>query len=149
MSASLGFTAPTQETFPINTHSLATLSHTQSPVIPTSMPSPMFSSGYQSFHTSPASLASPSMSSLPSLTSLASITSSLSSLATSPSIVQSPSSQGSSSPSLGEAGLKTPNVYVNGLPPNFPEEELLAMTKPFGEVISVRTFTRHVSDKPS
>jgi len=40
-------------------------------------------------------------------------------------------------------------VYINGLPPNFPEEDLLAMTKPFGEVISVRTFTRHVSDKPS
>ncbi len=46
-------------------------------------------------------------------------------------------------------GLKTPNVYINGLPPNFPEEDLLAMTKPFGEVVSVRTFTRHVSDKPS
>lgn len=43
----------------------------------------------------------------------------------------------------------TPNVYINGLPPNFPEEQLLAMTSEFGEVVSVRTFTRHVSDKPS
>ncbi len=42
-----------------------------------------------------------------------------------------------------------PNVYINGLPPNFPEEDLLAMTRPFGPVLSVRTFTRHVSDKPS
>ncbi|KAI0360512.1 hypothetical protein OH77DRAFT_1393222 [Trametes cingulata] len=42
-----------------------------------------------------------------------------------------------------------PNVYINGLPPNFPEEDLLAMTSPFGTVLSVRTFTRHVSDKPS
>ena len=42
-----------------------------------------------------------------------------------------------------------PNVYINGLPPNFPEEDLLAMTSTFGPVLSVRTFTRHVSDKPS
>ena len=45
--------------------------------------------------------------------------------------------------------FRTPNVYINGLPPNFPEDQLLAMTREFGEVISVRTFTRHVSDKPS
>ncbi|RPD65681.1 hypothetical protein L226DRAFT_520014 [Lentinus tigrinus ALCF2SS1-7] len=44
---------------------------------------------------------------------------------------------------------RPPNVYINGLPPNFPEEDLLAMTRPFGPVLSVRTFTRHVSDKPS
>lgn len=44
---------------------------------------------------------------------------------------------------------KTPNVYINGLPPNFLEEQLLEMTKEFGGVVSVRTFTRHVSDKPS
>ncbi|CDO78004.1 hypothetical protein BN946_scf184664.g1 [Trametes cinnabarina] len=44
---------------------------------------------------------------------------------------------------------KPPNVYINGLPPNFPEEDLLAMCSPFGTVLSVRTFTRHVSDKPS
>ncbi|TCD65452.1 hypothetical protein EIP91_002665 [Steccherinum ochraceum] len=45
--------------------------------------------------------------------------------------------------------FKTPNVYINGLPPNFPEEQLLAMTQEFGDVVSVRTFTRHVSDRPS
>ncbi|EMD34808.1 hypothetical protein CERSUDRAFT_116992 [Gelatoporia subvermispora B] len=45
--------------------------------------------------------------------------------------------------------VRTPNVYINGLPPNFAEEQLLAMTREFGEVISVRTFTRHVSDRPS
>ncbi|EIN08761.1 hypothetical protein PUNSTDRAFT_133942 [Punctularia strigosozonata HHB-11173 SS5] len=44
---------------------------------------------------------------------------------------------------------RTPNVYINGLPPNFAEEALYAMTKEFGTVISVRTFTRHVSDRPS
>ncbi|KAL1941721.1 hypothetical protein VTO73DRAFT_6721 [Trametes versicolor] len=47
------------------------------------------------------------------------------------------------------SGPHPPNVYINGLPPNFPEEDLLAMTSPFGSVLSVRTFTRHVSDKPS
>ncbi|OCH93898.1 hypothetical protein OBBRIDRAFT_237963 [Obba rivulosa] len=49
----------------------------------------------------------------------------------------------------GEEEVRTPNVYINGLPPNFPEEQLLAMTRDFGAVVSVRTFTRHVSDKPS
>jgi hypothetical protein len=44
---------------------------------------------------------------------------------------------------------RTPNVYINGLPPNFPEEQLLAMTREFGAVQSVRTFTRHVADRPS
>lgn len=42
-----------------------------------------------------------------------------------------------------------PNVYVNGLPPNFPEEQLYNMTKEFGTVLSVRTFTRHVSERPT
>ena len=45
--------------------------------------------------------------------------------------------------------LRVPNVYINGLPPNFPEEQLYALTKDFGVVVSVRTFTRHVSDRPS
>ena len=45
--------------------------------------------------------------------------------------------------------VRVPNVYINGLPPNFPEEQLYALTKDFGGVISVRTFTRHVSDRPS
>lgn len=45
--------------------------------------------------------------------------------------------------------LRVPNVYINGLPPNFPEEQLYALTKDYGPVVSVRTFTRHVSDRPS
>ena len=53
------------------------------------------------------------------------------------------------SSSTAEDSFRTPNVYINGLPPNFPEDQLHAMTREFGEVISVRTFTRHVSDKPS
>ncbi|KAF5336443.1 hypothetical protein D9611_006601 [Ephemerocybe angulata] len=44
---------------------------------------------------------------------------------------------------------KTPNVYINGLPPHFPEEQLEALATPFGEVKSVRTFTRHVRDSES
>lgn len=44
---------------------------------------------------------------------------------------------------------RVPNVYINGLPPSFPEEQLYALTKDFGGVVSVRTFTRHVSDRPS
>ncbi|KAL4073421.1 hypothetical protein J3A83DRAFT_2533416 [Scleroderma citrinum] len=42
-----------------------------------------------------------------------------------------------------------PNVYINGLPPHFSEQELFALARPFGEVKSVRTFTRHVSEKPT
>lgn len=49
----------------------------------------------------------------------------------------------------GGDGEKTPNVYINGLPPNFPEEQLFQMTREFGAVSSVRTFTRHVADRPS
>ncbi|KAF7349464.1 hypothetical protein MSAN_01736600 [Mycena sanguinolenta] len=41
---------------------------------------------------------------------------------------------------------KTPNVYINGLPPNFPEDQLFELAKPFGVVLSVRSFTRHVGD---
>ncbi|KAJ6468138.1 hypothetical protein C8R47DRAFT_1055978 [Mycena vitilis] len=41
---------------------------------------------------------------------------------------------------------KTPNVYINGLPPNFPEDQLFALASPFGDVRSVRSFTRHVGD---
>ncbi|KAF7329103.1 hypothetical protein MKEN_00170800 [Mycena kentingensis (nom. inval.)] len=39
-----------------------------------------------------------------------------------------------------------PNVYINGLPPNYPEDQLFALAAPFGTVKSVRTFTRHVGD---
>jgi len=55
-------------------------------------------------------------------------------------------------PTVSKADLseqRIPNVYVNGLPPNFPEEQLYALTKDFGPIVSVRTFTRHVSDRPS
>ncbi|OBZ78347.1 DNA mismatch repair protein msh-2 [Grifola frondosa] len=52
-------------------------------------------------------------------------------------------------PDTGCRRLAYPNVYINGLPPNFPEDQLFAMTREFGTVTSVRTFTRHVSDKPS
>ncbi|KIY43917.1 hypothetical protein FISHEDRAFT_67676 [Fistulina hepatica ATCC 64428] len=44
---------------------------------------------------------------------------------------------------------KTPNVYINGLPPHFPEEELFALAAPFGAVRSVRSFTRHVGERES
>ncbi|RDB27564.1 hypothetical protein Hypma_003856 [Hypsizygus marmoreus] len=44
---------------------------------------------------------------------------------------------------------KTPNVYINGLPPHFPEDQLFALAAPFGAIRSVRTFTRHVRDNES
>jgi hypothetical protein len=45
--------------------------------------------------------------------------------------------------------LKTPNIYINGLPPHFPEDELFALCAPFGGVKSVRSFTRHVGERSS
>ncbi|KAH9477570.1 Sporulation-specific protein 5 [Psilocybe cubensis] len=54
-----------------------------------------------------------------------------------------------SDPTLGNAGQKTPNVYINGLPPHFPEDQLFALASPYGEIRSVRTFTRHVRDSES
>ena len=44
--------------------------------------------------------------------------------------------------------FRTTNVYINGLPPHFPEEELHDLVNKFGGVISVKTFTRN-SDPPS
>ncbi|KAF8632696.1 hypothetical protein AX15_001749 [Amanita polypyramis BW_CC] len=44
---------------------------------------------------------------------------------------------------------KTPNVYINGLPPHFPEEQLYTLAAPFGPIRSVRTFTRHVKESES
>ena len=38
-------------------------------------------------------------------------------------------------------------IYINGLPP--PEDQLFALASPFGEIGSVRTFTRHVRDSES
>ena len=52
-------------------------------------------------------------------------------------------------PSTQQDSTIPPNVYINGLPPNFPEEQLYNMTKEFGPVLSVRTFTRHVSERPT
>ncbi|KAI0684498.1 hypothetical protein BC835DRAFT_1422247 [Cytidiella melzeri] len=152
---------PTQERFSLHSPVISTAPHdvsrsqalTRSPPMAFNISSPAFpgASMYQSpsmcLPSPPMFSSNPSMASFPSLSSLTS--SSLSSLTSTPSLGSHPSpSIGSDSGSVTD-GLKTPNVYINGLPPNFPEEELLAMTKPFGEVISVRTFTRHVSDKPS
>ena len=44
---------------------------------------------------------------------------------------------------------KTPNVYINGLPPHYPEDELFNLASEFGSIRSVRTFTRHVRDSES
>ncbi|KAJ7488892.1 hypothetical protein FB451DRAFT_1552840 [Mycena latifolia] len=46
-------------------------------------------------------------------------------------------------PAVPDSEGKTPNVYINGLPPYFREDQLLAITAQFGEVLSVRCFTRH------
>ena len=48
-----------------------------------------------------------------------------------------------------DESLRTPNVYINGLPPHFPDESLYLMTRDFGHVLSVRTFTRCVGEKMS
>ena len=48
-----------------------------------------------------------------------------------------------------DAVLRTSNVYINGLPPHFPDESLYLMTREFGQVLSVRTFTRCVGEKMS
>ncbi|KAK0217402.1 hypothetical protein EDD85DRAFT_372732 [Armillaria nabsnona] len=48
-----------------------------------------------------------------------------------------------------EDSNKTPNVYINGLPPNYPEDQLFELAAPFGPVRSVRSFTRHVGEKES
>jgi hypothetical protein len=44
---------------------------------------------------------------------------------------------------------KSANVYINGLPPHFPEDQLFELAAPFGEIRSVRSFTRHVGEKES
>ncbi|KAI6145732.1 hypothetical protein EDD17DRAFT_128547 [Pisolithus thermaeus] len=63
-------------------------------------------------------------------------------------------SEGSASPTSTDpersmSAQRTPNIYINGLPPHFSEQDLFALTRPFGVVKSVRTFTRHVSEKPT
>ncbi|KAI6142728.1 hypothetical protein BKA82DRAFT_1000195 [Pisolithus tinctorius] len=64
------------------------------------------------------------------------------------------SSAGSTSPTNTDpeksiSTQRTPNIYINGLPPHYSEQDLFALTQPFGEIKSVRTFTRHVSEKPT
>ncbi|KAF7362755.1 RRM domain-containing protein [Mycena venus] len=44
---------------------------------------------------------------------------------------------------------KTSNVYINGLPANFRDDQLYAIAAPFGEVLSVRCFTRNTAKNPS
>ncbi|KAF7343856.1 RRM domain-containing protein [Mycena sanguinolenta] len=51
-------------------------------------------------------------------------------------------------PDMDEAG-KTPNVYINGLPPHFRDDQLHAIAAPFGEIVSVRCFTRNSTKNPS
>lgn len=60
-----------------------------------------------------------------------------------------PVSPTSTDPEKSISTQRTPNIYINGLPPHFSEQELFALTRPFGAVKSVRTFTRHVSEKPT
>jgi hypothetical protein len=45
--------------------------------------------------------------------------------------------------------VKTPNVYINGLAPHFPEDELFNLCSEFGPIRSVRTFTRHAKESES
>ncbi|KAH0834967.1 hypothetical protein J3R83DRAFT_10676 [Lanmaoa asiatica] len=55
----------------------------------------------------------------------------------------------SSTESISATSERTPNVYINGLPAHFSEQALFALARPFGNIKSVRTFTRHVSEKPT
>jgi hypothetical protein len=48
-----------------------------------------------------------------------------------------------------QENTRTPNVYINGLPPQYPESELYTLTCTYGQVKSVRTFTRHVCGRAS
>ncbi len=60
------------------------------------------------------------------------------------SVMSGSSAESGNPPSTSASAFKSPNVYINGLPPYFPEDELLALATPFGVVRSVRSFTRHV-----
>ena len=63
-------------------------------------------------------------------------------------LAQGLSTGGSSTSFAGQQ--KTPNVYINGLPPHFPEEQLEALAAPFGEVksVSLPTYRDSLSGKP-
>lgn len=65
-----------------------------------------------------------------------------------PAVAEAPS-LGTESPIQDPDANLPPNVYINGLPPHFPETELYALAAPFGEVRSVRSFTRHVGERES
>ena len=45
--------------------------------------------------------------------------------------------------------VKIPNVYINGLPPHFSEDELFNLCCEFGPIVRVGTFTRHNGDSES
>ncbi|KAG8216591.1 hypothetical protein J3R82DRAFT_6776 [Butyriboletus roseoflavus] len=59
------------------------------------------------------------------------------------------SATASSTESISTTSQLAPNVYINGLPPHCSEQDLFALARPFGDIKSVRTFTRHVSEKPT
>ncbi|KAG7091352.1 hypothetical protein E1B28_010394 [Marasmius oreades] len=44
---------------------------------------------------------------------------------------------------------KSPNVYINGLPPHSPKDQLFELAALFGEIRSVRGFTRRIGEKES
>ncbi|KIM22814.1 hypothetical protein M408DRAFT_277883 [Serendipita vermifera MAFF 305830] len=48
-----------------------------------------------------------------------------------------------------ENPLNTTNVYINGLPLRWTDDDLYRLTRGFGAVKSVKLFTRHLEDKPS
>lgn len=48
-----------------------------------------------------------------------------------------------------ENPLNTTNVYINGLPLRWTDDDLYRLTRGFGAVKSVKMFTRHLEDKPS
>ncbi len=56
---------------------------------------------------------------------------------------------GNGSSTTGLDGVKIPNVYINGLPPHFSENELFNLCCEFGPIVRVGTFTRHNGDSES
>ncbi|KAF7984437.1 hypothetical protein HWV62_14512 [Athelia sp. TMB] len=66
-----------------------------------------------------------------------------------PAIIQLPPTINAPASAGLELDHRTPNVYINGLPPNYPEASLYTLTCAFGAVRSVRTFTRHVGGRAS
>ncbi|KZP23495.1 hypothetical protein FIBSPDRAFT_1042932 [Athelia psychrophila] len=66
-----------------------------------------------------------------------------------PAIIQLPPTSNAPQNAGLEFDHRTPNVYINGLPPNYPESSLYTLTCAFGGVRSVRTFTRHVGGRAS